>query len=289
MACHKTIGGNKLELMKKVFFSSPKLWKDSAIFACVLVAAIETTTSIMAISLYDVINNWQGRMAFIAVFYVVLTICILVIKYLHTKKEITINVRGIKVTIKQGDIFQANGWRVIPFNEYFDTTVDDIIVAKNTLNGKFIIEHLDDIGIKELQSVISADDNSPLLKIVKKNERDKYPLGRIKVFRDYMLLAFARFNEQNEAHTTRAEYEHTLRMMWQEISRTYANKPVFLPLIGTGMTRFTDMSQKSNAEFLKCILCTLRTSNVTINQPITILLTEDALSTINLYELKGVQ
>lgn len=37
------------------------------------------------------------------------------------------------------------------------------------------------------------------------------------------------------------------------------------------------------------MLCTLRTSLVNINQPITILLTEEAIEEINIYEMKGVK
>ena len=279
--------------MKQSFFKSPIMWKDSAVFAFALLAGIESTMSIAAISIYDIISKWWWRFFFVIALYIVLTILTLIVKYIRTKNEITIYVRGIKVTIKQGDIFEAKGWKLIPFNTYLDankTMVDDIFINKNSLNGKLILEHLDDNGIEELNVAIATDDNSLLKKYLdRKTKRIKYPLGRIKIFRDYMLLAFIDFDEQNEAHTTHAEYENTLRAMWKEISRTYANKPIFLPFIGTGITRFDDMPEKNYMELLRCIICTLRTSNVYINQPITILLTQDALSKINLYELKGVQ
>ena len=245
--------------------------------------------SILAISLDDYVSRWWERLLLIIVSYTVITVIVLFFKHLRTKTEITLNICGIKVIIKEGDIFEVSGWKLIPFNEYFDTIVDDIIIAKNSLNGKFILDYLDEDGVGELRQAIEADDKSTLLKQYDENSSKwKYPLGRIKLFREYMLLALTRFNDQNEACTTRAEYEHALRIMWREISRTYANKPIYLPLIGTGITRFADMAQKSNQELLKCILCTLRTSNETINQPITILLTSDTVSTINLYELKGV-
>jgi len=275
--------------MKFNFLKSLKIWKDSAMFAFVLLAGIESIMSIVAISLDDIIKKWWWRLFFIVAVYAVLTILTLIVKYLQTKKEINLDIRGIKVTIKQGDIFKAVGWKIIPFNEHFETIVDDIFIAKNSLNGKLILEHLDKDGVEELKSAIGADDKSPILvQFDDKTNKWKYPLGRIKIFRDYMLLALTHFNEQNEAHTTRAQYEQTLRIMWQEISRTYANKPIFLPLIGTGITRFDDIPEKNYTELLRCILCTLRTSNLHINQPITILLTEEALSKINLYELKGV-
>lgn len=273
----------------KLLFKSPKLWKDSAILAFAFLAAIETIMSVAAISLASV-EKWWVRLLLIIAVYCVLTIGTLLVKFLYTKKSITLSIRGIQVTVKQGDLFKTDTWKMIPFNEQYDTQVDDIIINKNSLNGIFIEKCVGVDNLKELQQVIySADDESrTLFKRSKKGERWLYPLGRIKIYQDYMLLAFTHFNEQSEAHTTRAKYEQCLRVMWQEISRTYANKPVALPLLGSGITRFDDWAEKSNKELLKCILCTLRTSNVYINQPITILLTEEAVQEINLYELKGV-
>ncbi len=76
--------------------------------------------------------------------------------------------------------------------------------------------------------------------------------------------------------------------MWKEIRRTYQGKPINIPLIGGGLTQLDDMTEKPNDQLLRCILCTLRTSNVTFdeNVQITIILTKKALETVNLYELK---
>ena len=141
-----------------------------------------------------------------------------------------------------------------------------------------------------MKKAIAADDKSPLPRHSSPDgTKTQFELGTINTFQDVMLLALTRFNEQNEAHTNRAEYEHTLRTMWKEMNRVYAGKPIYLPLLGSGIARFDNMATKPNAELLKCIICTLRTSTVTFNVPITILLTENALKTINLYELKGVK
>ena len=74
-----------------------------------------------------------------------------------------------------------------------------------------------------------------------------------------------------------------LRVMWNEISRVYAHKPVTLPLLGGGITRIAD---KNETQLLRCILCTLKTSNAQIYKPITIVLTREALDRINLYDIK---
>jgi hypothetical protein len=267
----------------------PKIWKDSAVMGSAIFAVIATFMGVAGISLDSIISNqkWWNRLLVILAVYAFLVVILRVILSLTVRKGITIKIRGISVSIKQGNIFDAKGWKVIPFNEYFDTTVDDVIISSTTLNGIFINEHVSDL--KKMQDVIiSANEDHSDLKKYKKGNRFAYPLGRIITYEDYMLLAFSHFNEQNVAHISKPEYERCLLTMWKEIRRTYANKPVFLPLIGSGITSFDDIPEKSNLDLLKCMLCTLRASGENINQPITILLTKDVMQEINIYETKGV-
>ena len=51
------------------------------------------------------------------------------LEQIHTKIE------GSDVTIKKGDIFKQPDIKVIAFNEYFDTQVDDKIISAQSLNG----------------------------------------------------------------------------------------------------------------------------------------------------------
>lgn len=266
-------------------FASPMLWKDSFVLAFIILGGVETVMSIMSVTL-GCVGDIPTRIKIVVAVYIILAAIIIYMKFCCAKNNITLTIRGIKVTIARGDILKAKGWKLIPFNEYFDTQVDDVIIAKSSLNGEYI-ESLSDDDKKELDLAITDDNKSPLRRYHSQDgTRIRYELGTIKVFRDVMMLALTHFNDQHEAHTNRAEYEHMLRTMWKEIGRVYAGKPITLPLIGAGLTRFDDMTVKPNTELLKCIICTLRTSTITFNAPITILLTEDALKTVNLYEMK---
>jgi len=267
----------------------PKIWKDSAMFASTIFACIATVMGVAGVSLDSIISKqkWWVRLLVILAVYALFVVIVRVILSFTVTKGITIKIRGISVSIKQGNIFDAKGWKVIPFNEYFDTTVDDVIISSTTLNGIFINEHVS--NLKKLQDVITSASKDPsTFRKYKKGNRFAYPLGRIITYEDYMLLAFSHFNKQNVAHISKPEYEHCLLIMWKEIRRTYANKPVFLPLIGSGITSFDDIPEKSNFDLLKCMICTLRASGENINQPITILLTKDVMQEINIYEMKGV-
>jgi hypothetical protein len=276
--------------MKLQWLNSPTRWKDSITIAFAILATIETFFAISAISLDNIwwAYNWVIKLLIVLFLFLLIVVVIFVVKYYKTKKGISLKIRNIQVNIQQSDIFRANGWKIISFNEHFDTTVDDKIIAHNTLNGIFIDNYV--ANTNDLNSAISTElENNHKSKKYTKNNKDTYPLGTIITFNnEYLLLAFSNFNENNEAHLTPKEYEHCLRVMWKEISRTYANRLVFIPLLGSGITRFEER-QHTYSDLLKCMLCTLRTSTVDIKQPITILLTEEAIQDINIYEMKGVK
>ena len=68
-------------------------------------------------------------------------------------EEVNLAVEGSIVTVKKGDIFKQPGFKVIAFNEYFDTQVDDKIISQQSLNGIFITDHLE-VGIAELDKYV---------------------------------------------------------------------------------------------------------------------------------------
>lgn len=274
--------------MKIPWLNSPILWKDSLTIGFAILATIETALAISAISLDCILGqyNWIIKLLLIFGLFMLIVVTTFAIKYNKAKEGVSLKIRGIKVNIRRGDIFKEKGWKVIAFNEFFDTTVDDIVIAHNTLNGIFIDQHVEDLD--DLRKTITNAADSPKVKKRIHNRRFVYPLGRIIIYKDFMLLAFTHF-ENNEAHLNQKDYEDCLRVMWTEICRTYANKPIFIPLLGSGITRFDGTPHKSKSDLLKCMLCTLRTSGANINQSITILLTEEAVQDINIYEMKGVK
>lgn len=261
---------------------------DSIKVAFAILGGIGIIVNFTSFSL-DCVGTLPAQIGVVTLTYCILVVGTMFLKHKLSKYEVTLNIRGIKVIVKEGDILTSTGWKLIPFNEYFDTQVDDVIIAHSSLNGKYI-DSLGDDDMEALKLAITTDNKSPLQRYDSPDcKKTKYELGTIKVFQEVMMLALTHFNEQNEAHTNRAEYEETLRKMWKEIRRTHQGKPINIPLIGGGLTQLDDMTEKPNKQLLKCILCTLRTSSVTFdeNVHITIFLTKKALDTVNLYELKG--
>lgn len=147
------------------YINSPLLWTDSTNMAFAILACIETFLAVSAVSMEKIWGDysWIIKLLFVIGIFLVIDVVIFVIKRCRSKDGISLNIRGIKVNIRKGDIFKANGWKVIAFNEYFDTQVDDVIIAHNTLNGKFIDNYVTDLN--ELNQIISSEtDDNTLLK-----------------------------------------------------------------------------------------------------------------------------
>lgn len=274
--------------VKHIISSIPKIFIDSIKAAFSILGGVAIFLNFTKFSL-DFVGELPVQIWSVILAYFILVGGTMFVKYISTRNEVTLNIRGMKIIVKEGDILTSKGWKLIPFNEYFDTQVDDVIIAHSSLNGKYI----DSLGVDDVEALklaIVADGASPLHKYHSSDgAKTKYELGTIKVFKEIMMLALTHFNEQNEAHTNRAEYEDTLRKMWKEIRRTHQGKSINIPLIGGGLTQLDDMTEKPNEQLLKCILCTFRTSSVIFdeNAQITIILTKKTLETVNLYDLKG--
>lgn len=264
--------------------------RDSLSAATYLFAIIGTVASVAGISLggiFPELSIWL-LIFLVLVIYLLLIATIRFCIFLKMRAGIQLKVNNNTVEIKVGDLFSCNGWKVVPFNEYYDTTIDNITISKYSLNGIFIENYVDDLG-----NLISSIENDPQTSLsaptISAGGKTKYELGTLKRFNgEYLLLAFSRFNELSEAHLTMAEYEQCLVNLWREINRVYSGVPVFIPLLGSGLTRFDESGwSPSKQDLLKCMICTLRTSRASFSAPITIVLTTEAFEESNLYDLKN--
>ena len=253
-----------------------------------------TITAILSAVLIflDIPNKWRITSG---VVYVVFLSVIYIFLWIRANRLRQIDIRiGITtVVIKSGDIFKEDGLKAIAFNEYFDTRVDDKIIAKKSLNGQFILNHIDDVD--KLNSDIESDDdlkNSIIGKEVKRKQgkTTKYKLGSsILIDDEYILTAFSRFNKNNQAELTIQEYVNFLLTFWNEINRLYAQRSVTVPVFGAGITRFKNGFEDIDInELLRIMIWTFKVSKIKFAYPakLTIIVHNDLLNQVNLYKLK---
>ena len=257
---------------------SAKLWKDSIAIGLAIFGVLSAFLGVFLPSLNEIFNSIiEGALATIGIIFVCYLIAVFY-QWWNVRSSITKKVRGIKVTIRQGNIFdETDGWKVIGVDDTFSTSSDDSVISHTSLHGKLIQKLIKENEIQNFQDAVSVGDG-----------RNDIQLGSARTYKDYILLVMTKLNHDNEAHTDNQKFEGTLRKMWTEISRLYSGKPIYLPLLGDGVIRFDGVSEKpSPSALLKCIICTLRTSSVQLKAPVTILI-YDRMNEINFYDLQGL-
>ncbi|EOX9049983.1 TPA: macro domain-containing protein [Pseudomonas aeruginosa] len=209
--------------------------------------------------------------------------------------SIDINVEGSDVSIKTGDIFQQPGLKAIAFNEYFDTQVDNKIIGETSLNGVFIQKHLG-VPTSELDRHIEeyAFDDSEVLdenEARKQGKKKRYQIGTIRLYKDYLLTAFSKFDENNKALLTMPEYLEFLINFWDKVNNVYAQKSVSTTIFGSGITRIKGHKNISDEDLLKIMLWTFRISEMRFKYParLTIVIHRDKIDQINLLDIKSAR
>lgn len=263
------------------------LIKQSVLYSYVFITGISTVTGILGYTIKDIFSDiswWLCALLLLGIF-ILLSLIVYMGLLLINKKGLSVVINGKDICVRNGDIFNESGLKVIPFNERFDTKVDDIIISHDSLNGQMIDMNID--KIKDINKTIrDARKDTSNLSPTKDGDKYVYPLGRIIKYNDYLMLSMTHFDNQNRAYINIHEYESMLSNMWDEIRRVYAGKKIIMPLIGSGITTINGMKEKNNTVLLKCMLCTLKRSKFQPKNGIEIVLTQDTINKMDLVRIK---
>lgn len=208
-------------------------------------------------------------------------------------QRVTLKINDSEVVIEKGDIFYGEGYRVIPFNEYFDTQVDNGLISSKTINGQFLQKN--STAIRYIENQIDNDSaaNSNIVREISNRvpgKKKQYKLGTIVKYENYFILAFSKFDDRNRAYLKMDEYISCLLHMWDECDRQYNGESITMPLLGSGITRFRCHKNITDQELLEMILWTFELSSIRFRyqSKLRIVLTDDSLKNINLYEIKRI-
>lgn len=258
------------------------------------VTSVVSGTLSVVVLFVDIPVEWKLKVGW--AFLALLALTYLVIWYRSNElNSIVITVEGSAVAIKAGDIFQEPGLKAIAFNEYFDTQVDNKIISETSLNGVFIQKHLG-VPISELDRHIEeyAFDDSDILE---DNEgrrwgkKRRYAIGTICLYKDYLLAAFSKFDENNKAQLTMPEYLEFLINFWDNVNNVYAQQSVSTTIFGSGITRIKGHKSISDEDLLKIMLWTFRISEMRFKYPakLTIVIHKDKIDQVNLLDIKAAR
>lgn len=273
----------------KVSFFDKQVAKTFFTFVSVISTALSLGLIFIPLPEDAKIKIWcaVGLLFIFVALYIIVWICA------NARKSTHLKINGIDVYVKTGDLFAENGnLKIIPFNEHFDTKVDDVIISASSLNGIYINRFFNG-SEKELAKRIASDPK--LKKIVtvvetppKGKSRMTYPLGTIHKEGDFLLLAFSRFNQSSEAYLDDKSLWECLINMWREIGTTYAGKSIDLPLVGSGITRLENINIHQQ-DLLELLLISLKVSGLRLdwNVSLNIIIHSNNAKHINFYKLSS--
>lgn len=269
--------------MKKVSFFDGKLMVTYGSRISVV------STGIFLLLIFFDIPETQKSMWFVVSLVLLIVVYIGLWVYSNKKKSVVLKINGVTVTVKEGDIFESPGLKVIPFNEYFDTVVDDALISSNTLNGMYIKGYVKDIkaldsnianNVRVKEAIIVADTQRKCGKQV------RYALGTIHRNGEFLLLAFAKFDKDNRAYLDSRHYRECILNMWNELDVIYAGNSISIPVLGSGMTRPHGMSP-SEQDSLERLIISLKFSDVRFRSPakVNIIVHKPRVGSINFFKL----
>lgn len=161
-------------------------------------------------------------------------------------------------SIEVGDLFSKGFGRrrntknivVIPVNSGFDTEVsrkldlaDCPVVSETTLHGQWLMrmyksgESADSIS-KRIEGNLSGRGVKP---IFQEGTRVRYPIGSVAILENeravFFLLAVSDFDEENNAQSSRDLIKESILSMLDIYDKRGQGLDLYLPLLGTGLSR----------------------------------------------------
>lgn len=211
------------------------------------------------------------------------------IKTVMTKKISVDLGDGRKGSVEFGDLFEKADQIVIPVNDSFDTQVDDILIAKGSVHGQFVtrlfernVNDLNRMIERELKGIESAGTYGE----EKSGNKIYYPLGTaitiITAGKTYYLVALTHF-EKNVVKPDLQGYYAALLSLIGFLNERTAGRPVYLPLLGSGLARLG----REKELMLENILTVLRMSETAIVGELCIVLHRSDWGKINLHKFTG--
>ena len=228
---------------------------------------------------------------------IIVSICILFIGIVYAwfqmrpSKSIQIYINdSFPLQVELGDLLEKKGVVIISVNEYFDTIVDNKIIATETIHGKFI-ERLFKGRVPELDNKIELALNSVEAEDVPNRavgKQKRYPLGTCAVITEgentYILVALTKFDANNHASIPLSEYGAIIQKIISTAATVANSRPVYMPLLGSGQGGI----QKSPQKILSYMISQIEfCPNVSIRKGLHIVVYNSSNKSVNLDNIKS--
>lgn len=191
----------------------------------------------------------------------------------NRKKHVTLRIRNTKIIVKQGDLFEEAGSKVIPMNEYFDVDIENGVVDPNSLHGQYIRNYANKSPEALYNEIVKGLQNKKPKTVDQKRPyggQIKYKLGTIyDDKKGYLLLAYSKFDRDNRAYLTNDDIVQCYTNLWNEIDIIRGTKSIAFPILGAGgIVRFS--KEYTPQQLIELIIWSFRISGVQLSKKSTL-------------------
>ncbi len=210
----------------------------------------------------DAINIFINRMIFcVIVFIIVKTVYFI---YRKNRKKVAINGNNYIIQIEYGNLFAINrGKIIIDFDECFTTKVGSAPgdVKLESVCGQYLSKY----PISNMEVLINDAGVKAAKGKSKYKGQTRYTPGTIVPNDNFLLMAFAKLDNDGLGNITYDEFIDCLDTLWQQIDKYHGTSDVYMPIIGSKITRFD--KELTQQELLDIILCSYRLSPKKLRKP----------------------
>lgn len=186
--------------------------------------------------------------------------------YINRRKIVSLIESNFSIQIEYGDIFEIlGGKKVIPFDECFTTKVGSMPseIKQDSVCGQYLSKH--PITDDEIQMLIGKMEVKPAETPSKFGGQTRFESGTLLPREDYLLMAFVKLDQNGLGHLTYEEYLDSLDMLWEQIDRHYGTSDVYVPILGSRITRFDQ--ELTQQQLLDIMISSYRLSPKKIKTP----------------------
>ena len=191
-------------------------------------------------------------------------------RHIKKRKKVFVSGNNFTIQIEYGNIFDyTDGKKVIDFDECFSTKVGEAPsdIKPNSVCGQYLKKY----PISNIQGLIERAGVNPAKGKSRFNNQLRYEPGTLVPNDDYLLMAFARLDQNGLGYMSYGDYIKCLNTLWEQIDLYHGTSDVYLPILGSKITRFDkELSQQELLDIIICsymMLCKVSLSNYIMLHP----------------------